>query len=261
MLWSIISLWQPLLFLIYSSDNKGKVTVDIDAIDKAITKRTKAIIINSPNNPSGTVYDEKTLKELAKLLSKQENTIYLLADEPYKEIIYDDTKVPQILDIYKDSIVINSFSKSLALPGQRIGYCIIHPACNSASLLMQAMIFANRTLGFVNAPSLLQKTIAKHLDDVVGLDEYKAKRDALYKVITEAGFECELPKGAFYLFPKCPIEDDGAFAKEALKHNLVLVGGTGFSYPGYLRLAYCVSMETIKNSKGAFCDLMKKYKQ
>lgn len=239
---------------------EGSFELDIVGIKNAINDKTKAIIINSPNNPTGTVYSEESLMLLSDVLNHVDHAIYVLSDEPYVKIVYDNVKIPSVLKIFRNSIIVNSFSKSLALPGERIGYAIVNPEAECADILMQAMIFANRTLGYVNAPSLLQKVIADHLDDVVGLEDYKAKRDALYNILIEAGFECKKPEGAFYLFPKCPIDDDNKFAQEALKYNIVLVGGTGFGYPSYLRLAYCVSMDTIRNSKNAFNELMKNYK-
>lgn len=239
---------------------EGSFDLDIEGIRNVINEKTKGIIINSPNNPTGTVYSEESLTALAEVLNDAGHAIYVLSDEPYIKIVYDGVKIPSMLRIFKNSVVVNSFSKSLALPGERIGYAIVNPECECAEILLQAMIFANRTLGYVNAPSLLQKVIAEHLDDVVGLEDYKAKRDELYNILTEAGFECRKPEGAFYLFPKSPVEDDNKFAQEALKYNIVLVGGTGFGYPGYLRLAYCVSMDTIKNSKKAFEELMKNFR-
>lgn len=239
---------------------EGSFDLDIEGIRNVINEKTKGIIINSPNNPTGTVYSEESLTALAEVLNDAGHAIYVLSDEPYIKIVYDGVKIPSMLRIFKNSVVVNSFSKSLALPGERIGYAIVNPECECAEILLQAMIFANRTLGYVNAPSLLQKVIAEHLDDVVGLEDYKAKRDELYNILIEAGFECRKPEGAFYLFPKSPVEDDNKFAQEALKYNIVLVGGTGFGYPGYLRLAYCVSMDTIKNSKKAFEKLMKNFR-
>jgi len=237
--------------------------LDICAIEKAITSNTKAIILNSPNNPSGAVYNRESLDKLACVLKNKEleigSQIYVISDEPYVKLVYDNTVVPPVLSIFKNSIIVNSFSKSLSLPGERIGYIAINPAIKDADLLMSAMIFCNRTLGYVNAPSLFQKVIADNLDLVAGVDKYKERRDELYKIITEAGFKCELAKGAFYLFVKSPIENDGEFAKDALTYNLIVVGGTGFGTSGYFRLAYCVSMETIKKSKSAFNALGKKY--
>ncbi len=241
----------------------GTFQLDVAAIEKALTDKTKAIILNSPNNPSGAVYTEESLKELNAVLEKVQakngKPIFVVSDEPYVKIVYDGVKVPAISAIFKNSIVVNSFSKSLALPGERIGYVAINPNIEKADVLADAMIFCNRTLGFVNAPGLFQKVVAEHLDDVAGLEAYKERRDALYEVLTETGYECEKPQGAFYLFPKSPIADDVEFCKKAIEHRLVLVSGTGFGYPGYFRLAYCVSMETIKNSRESFRALRKSF--
>lgn len=241
----------------------GTFQLDVPAIEKAINAKTKAIILNSPNNPSGAVYTEESLKALNVVLEDAEkkngSAIYVVSDEPYVKIVYDGVKVPAISAIFKNSIVVNSFSKSLALPGERIGYVAVNPAIEEADVLMDALIFCNRTLGFVNAPGLFQKVAAEHLDDVAGLDAYKERRDALYEILIETGYECEKPQGAFYLFPKAPIENDVEFCNRAINHRLVLVSGTGFGYPGYFRLAYCVSMETIKNSKESFAALRKEF--
>ena len=239
----------------------GTFALDVPAIEKAITAKTKAIILNSPNNPSGAVYSEESLKELNAVLERAEKTngqpVYVISDEPYVKIIYDGVKVPAMSAIFKNSIVVNSFSKSLALPGERIGYVAVNPAIEGADILMDALILCNRTLGFVNAPGIFQKIVAEHLDDVAGLEAYKERRDALYEILIDTGYECEMPKGAFYLFPKSPIEDDVAFCNMAIKHRLVIVSGSGFCYPGFFRLAYCVSMDTIKNSKDSFAALRK----
>jgi aspartate aminotransferase len=255
-------------------DNSGgrmvKVNTDSEtfmpipaAIEKAITAKTKAIIINSPNNPSGAVYSEEILKEVAAVLLKKGKelgtTIYVISDEPYTKLVYDGAEVPSMLNIFQNSIVVSSFSKSLALPGERIGYIIVNPAIKDVELLISALAFCTRTLGFVNAPSLLQKVVAENLEVVSDIQSYKERRDALYNILINAGFTCEKPKGAFYLFPKCPIEDDGAFVKAALKYNLIVVGGTGFAFPGYFRLAYCVSMDTIMKSEPAFRELAKEF--
>lgn len=241
----------------------GTFQLDVPAIEKAITDKTKAIILNSPNNPSGAVYTKESLIALNIVLEGAEkktgNTIYVVSDEPYVKIAYDGVEVPAISAIFKNSIVVNSFSKSLALPGERIGYVAVNPAIKGADVLMDAMIFCNRTLGFVNAPGLFQKVAAEHLYDVAGLEAYKERRDALYEILIETGYECEKPQGAFYLFPKAPIADDVAFCNRAINHRLVLVSGTGFGYPGYFRLAYCVSMDTIKNSKESFAALRKEF--
>lgn len=241
----------------------GTFQLDVPAIERAITDKTKAIILNSPNNPSGAVYTKESLIALNIVLEGAEkktgNTIYVVSDEPYVKIAYDGVEVPAISAIFKNSIVVNSFSKSLALPGERIGYVAVNPAIEGADVLMDAIIFCNRTLGFVNAPGLFQKVVAEHLYDVAGLEAYKERRDALYEILIETGYECEKPQGAFYLFPKAPIADDVAFCNRAINHRLVLVSGTGFGYPGYFRLAYCVSMDTIKNSKESFAALRKEF--
>ncbi len=237
--------------------------LDVDAISAAITENTKAIILNSPNNPTGVVYGEETLCKLAETLKKAEekigHPIFVVSDEPYVKIIYDGVKVPPMLKIFPHSLVVNSFSKSLALPGERIGYIIANPSIPESELLMQCMILCARTLGYVNAPSLFQKVIADNLDLATGLESYKERRDVLYDIITRAGFSCRLPEGAFYLFVKSPIEDDKAFCAAALKHNLILVSGSGFGCPGYFRLAYCVSMDSIKNSEKAWMALGKEF--
>ena len=237
----------------------GTFQPDPEAIAAAIDAGTKAIIINSPNNPSGAVYSEEVLTELAKAIEAAEKRIghpvFVVSDEPYVKIVYDGVKVPSVAKIFKNSITVNSFSKSLALPGERIGYVAVSPDIDDAEMLCSAIVYSNRTLGFVNAPSLMQKVCVRHLDRCVGYDAYKERRDMLYKILTDAGYECSLPQGAFYLFPKCPIEDDRKFAEMALRHHMVVVAGSGFSYPGYFRLSYCVSKETIRNSAQAFKDL------
>lgn len=230
--------------------------LDIEAIDQAITAKTKAIIINSPNNPSGAVYSEEDLVRLNSVLlgaeAKYGQPIYVVSDEPYVKVSYDDVVIPEIAAIFDNAIIVNSFSKSLSLPGERIGYVAVNPLIKDSDILVDALIYSNRTLGFVNAPSLFQKLVAEHLDDVVGLDSYKERRDVLYKMLTDIGYECTLPKGAFYLFVKSPIADDGLFCDMALRHNIVVVSGKGFGYPGYFRIAYCVSMQQITGSKEAF---------
>lgn len=237
--------------------------LDLPAIKNAITPKTKALILNSPNNPSGAVYPEADLLRLAEILAEKEkeygHPIYVISDEPYVKIVYDGVVVPPMPAIFKNSVVVNSFSKSLALPGERIGYVVVNPAIENAKQLVAGIIFSARVLGFVNAPSLFQKVVAEHLDLATGVDSYKERRDVLYGILREAGFECTLPGGAFYLFVKSPDPDDAAFAQAALRRNIIVVGGTGFGYPGYFRLAYCVSMETIKNSREAFLALGKEY--
>lgn len=258
----------------YAENHGGKLVVvptDPDtfqpsatALEKAITPKTKAVIINSPNNPTGVIYSESILAEVAALLNRKEqefgSQILVISDEPYSKIVYDNAKVPNILSIFPHSVVVNSYSKSLALPGERIGYIAVNPQIQEAGLFISGMIFANRTLGFVNAPSLFQKVIGDSLDVVVNMDEYKRRRDYLYDHLTELGFTCVKPEGAFYLFPKALIPDDVEFAQRALKYNLLIVPGSGFGCPGHFRLAYCVGMETIKNSISAFKALAEEFR-
>ena len=243
--------------------NSGDFEPDIDAIEKAITPATKAIILNSPNNPTGVIYSEEILKKLADVLEQKGKEfgteIFVLSDEPYAKIVYDGVKVPGILRTFKNAIIVNSFSKSLALPGERIGYIAASPNIKDVDLLINAMIYSNRVLGFVNAPSLMQKVIAESLDEAVDIESYRKKRDILYKKLVSLGFSCVKPQGAFYLFPKTPIDDDVEFVNHALKYNLLLVPGTGFGFPGHVRLSYCISLETIENSLPAFEALAKEY--
>jgi len=244
---------------------KADFMPDADAIAAAVTKKTRAIIINSPNNPTGAVYTRKALTDLRRALEEaaaRENLadpIVVLADEPYVKIAYRVKPVP-VMSIFDHCVIVNSFSKSLALPGERIGYAAVSPKCKEAEALAAAITFNNRTLGFVSAPSLFQKAAAESLEEKVDVTRYRKRRDRLFKILTEAGFECNLPQGAFYLFPQCPIPDDKAFCEEATKLNLLLVPGSGFFGPGHVRLAYCVSEETIENSAPAFMELGKRYR-
>jgi len=236
---------------------------NLEVLKNKITEKTKAIIINSPNNPSGHIYSKETLTKLFDILrEKQEqynSTIFALSDEPYAKLIYDNVELPNILKLYKNSFVINSFSKSLSLPGERIGYIAANPQIQDINLVISCLAFCNRTLGYVNAPALFQKLIGASLDASVDVNIYKERRDILYSKLISLGFSCIKPEGAFYLFPKAPIEDDVAFIKSAVKYNLLLVPGSGFGGPGYFRISYCVSLDTIKNSLPAFEALAKEY--
>lgn len=237
---------------------------DPELLAKSITANTKAIIINSPNNPTGVVYSEEVLIEMARVIEAKEKeyntTIFIVSDEPYSKLVYDDVIVPNILKIFKNSIKIDSFSKSLSLPGERIGYIVANPAIKDVSMLINGLIFATRTLGFVNAPALFQRVISEALGAKVNTDEYKVRRDFLYDSLSKIGFSCVKPQGAFYLFLKCPIEDDIEFVKHAVKYNILVVPGSGFGCPGYFRISYCVAFDTIKNSIPAFEQLMNDYK-
>jgi aspartate aminotransferase len=242
---------------------KGSFKPDLDLLKNSINEKTKAIIINSPNNPSGYIYDEETLLNISKLLNEKEaeykTDIYVISDEPYTKLVYDNAKIPSVLKIFKNSFVVNSFSKSLALPGERIGYIAVNPEITVLDLTIESLVFCNRTLGYVNAPAIFQKVIADALDEEINIESYKKRRDVLYDSLISFGFKCIKPQGTFYLFPQSPIEDDLKFIQDALKYNLLLVPGTGFGLPGYFRIAYCVSPDTIQNSLPAFEALAKDY--
>ncbi len=256
----------------YTDNHQGKLVVvktqpdfqlDPEAIRTAVNSKTKAILINSPNNPTGVVYSEKTLTALATVIREKEKefgkVIYLISDEPYAGLVYDGVEAPPILKIFEHGIVATSHSKDLAIPGERIGYAAINPQIPEADLLFSALVFANRILGFVNAPALMQRLVADLQGQVAGLDLYRERRDILYNHLTGIGFEVIKPQGAFYLFPKSPIPDDGVFSQAAQKHNILIVPGKGFCQPGYFRIAYCVSKEIIQNSLPAFTALAKEF--
>ena len=214
-----------------------------EGLRAALNEKTKAVLINSPNNPSGALYNREVLEGLAAELKewkeKTGKTVFLISDEPYAEIVFDGHEVPNILGIYNDSIIVTSFSKSLGLAGQRIGYIAVNPKIENIDLLMDIMTFATRTLGFVSASALWQKAVAKCIDEIVDVEDYKEKRDILYNHLTSLGFEIRKPEGTFYLFPKSPISDK-EFTALALKHNILVVPGSGFGSPGYFRISYCV---------------------
>lgn len=231
-----------------------------EGLRAALNEKTKAVLINSPNNPSGALYNREVLEGLAAELKewkeKTGKTVFLISDEPYAEIVFDGHEVPNILGIYDDSIIVTSFSKSLGLAGQRIGYIAVNPKIENIDLLMDIMTFATRTLGFVSASALWQKAVAKCIDEIVDVEDYKEKRDILYNHLTSLGFEIRKPEGTFYLFPKSPISDK-EFTALALKHNILVVPGSGFGSPGYFRISYCVPTEKIMKSLDAWTNLAK----
>lgn len=238
-------------------------SLDIGAIEAVLTPNTKAIILNSPNNPTGVILQRDGLEALSALLERKGREfgteIYVISDEPYVSIVYDGAAVPNVMSIFRNAVVVNSFSKSLALPGERIGYIAASSRISAVSTLMGALVFLNRTLGFVNAPALFQRVIAENLDVTVDTEFYKIRRDMLFNHLTSIGFSCMKPGGAFYLFPKSPIADDVAFAKNAVKYNLLIVPGSGFGCPGHFRLSYCVNLGTIERSLPAFTKLAAEY--
>lgn len=249
--------------LVVVKAKKDSFTIDFKALEKAITRKTKAMIINTPNNPTGVIYDKNTIEELANLLDKKQkefNTnIYLISDEPYREIIYDNAKTENILKYYKNTFIGYSYSKSLSLPGERIGYIVVNNGMDSFEDIISSLNVANRILGFVNAPSLFQRVIGKTLDAKVDIEKYKKNRDLLYNHLISIGFECVKPEGAFYLFPKALIEDDVKFANAAKKYNLLIVPGSSFGYKGYFRLSYCIDYDKIKRSLDAFTKLAEEF--
>lgn len=234
------------------------------ALKEAITPRTKAVIINSPNNPTGVIYSEEAIKGLSLLLDTAQKelgtSIYLISDEPYREIVYDDAKVPYILNYYANAFIGYSYSKSLSLPGERIGYLVANSSMDDFEEIMAGLNVANRILGFVNAPSLFQRVIAKCLDSEVDISIYKRNRDLLYNHLVSIGFDCIKPQGSFYLFPKSLIPNDKQFCQDAKQFNLLLVPGSAFGCPGHVRLSYCISYEKIEKSLEAFTKLAALYK-
>ncbi len=244
-------------------DTKADFSLDLDAIASAVTENTRAILINSPNNPTGRVYRKKGMEELADLLSDYSKTlghpIYLISDEPYRKIIYDDIVVPSVFDAYKESFVVTSFSKDLSLPGERIGYAATCPEMSDRKLIVEGMILCNRILGYVNAPALMQRAIPHLLEESVDVSLYQKKRDMLCEGLASFGYQFIRPEGAFYLFPKTPIEDDVAFVNALQAENILTVPGSGFGGPGHFRIAFCVSDERIKGALPGFERVMKKY--
>ena len=244
--------------------SKDDFSLDLDALAGALTERTKAVLINSPNNPSGAVYDERSILALASLLKKKGEAtgrrIYLISDEPYRDIVYDGISVPSTLKAYPESIVATSFSKTLSIPGERIGYIAVNPECADLDKLLQALILSNRILGFVNAPALMQRIIPDLLGITVDIDIYRKKRDLLCEGLARIGYKFTRPPGAFYLFPKSPIADDIRFVGALKEKNILTVPGTGFGMPGYFRISYCVSDETILNAMPGFEEAFKNAK-
>ncbi|NLN45985.1 MAG: pyridoxal phosphate-dependent aminotransferase [Clostridiaceae bacterium] len=232
---------------------------DPEAIRQAITPRTKAIIINTPNNPSGAVYGPAELESLRSVLESADHPIYVISDEPYNEIVYDGVSVPSTLALFTHVIVCYSYSKSLSLAGERIGYIAVKDTADDYRDLMDGLVMANRILGFVNAPSLIQKTIeaAIRLNARVDVENYQARRDALHEILVKAGFDCPKPAGALYLFPRSPLADDRAFVDIAARYNILCAPGSAFGRPGHFRLAFCVGMPVIRGSANAFMALGK----
>jgi aspartate aminotransferase len=245
-------------------ETNGDFSLNLKEIEKAIGSKTKAILINSPNNPTGVVYDQASFEKLGKLLKKKSQelgkTLYLITDEAYRRIVFDQIQLPIAFRYYPHTIRVTSHSKDLSLPGERIGYIAVHPLCEEVDELISAIVFANRTLGFVNAPALMQRLVAPLQKNSVNTREYEEKRDLFYNSLTTFGYEVVKPQGAFYLFPKAPIEDDVAFVKELQSKRILTVPGSGFGKPGYFRIAYAVDKKVIEGSLPGFKEVAEKYR-
>ena len=243
------------------SPNLDNFMPNLNEFEEKINEKTKAVLINTPNNPTGVVYSEQVIVELTNIMKRKEkeynHEIYLISDEPYRELVYENIEVPYITKYYDNTMIVYSYSKSLSLPGERIGYVVIPNELNESAEMIDAVTISNRIIGCVNAPSLIQRVIPYCLDSKVDIESYKKNRDLLYRIVTENRFECIKPQGAFYLFVKSPIEDEKEFCKIAKKYNLLFVPASSFGCPGYVRIAYCVSYDMIKKSETAFKNLSK----
>jgi len=246
--------------LVIVSPNTVDFQPNLEEFKEKITANTKAVIVNSPNNPTGVIYSEETIKKLSGILEEKQKEfgtdIYIISDEPYRELAYDNAEVPYLTKYYANTIVGYSYSKSLSLPGERIGYLVIPSEVADFENVVAAANIANRILGFVNAPSLIQRVIARCLDAKVDLETYNKNRELLFNNLSSYGYECIKPEGAFYLFVKAPIEDDKEFCSKAKDKNILMVPGSAFGCPGYVRIAYCVAYKTIERALPSFKALI-----
>ena len=250
--------------IVISKPAEKSFQVDIADFESKINASTKAVIVNSPNNPSGVVYSEETIVALCEVLERKSKefgkTIYLIADEPYRELVYSGVKVPYLMNYYKNTLVCYSFSKSLSLPGERIGYIAVSPSMEECENIYLTVCGAGRSLGYVCAPSLFQQVIARAIDAKVNVEAYKENRDILYNNLTEYGYECVKPDGAFYLFVKALEEDAYAFFEKAKKHEILVVPCDDFGVKGYVRIAYCTDKRKVEGALPAFKALAEEYK-
>ena len=258
----------------FYADNHGGVlkmvatqpdfSLDLEAIANAITAKTKIILINSPNNPTGQIYDADSLDALGKLLAQKSSEhghiIYLVSDEPYRKIVFGDATVPSIFKCYNQSIIATSYSKDISIPGERIGFAAVNPAATHKQTLMAGMSLTNRILGFVNAPALMQRVVACMQGMSVDIGEYQRKRDLLCDGLADAGYDFTTPSGAFYLFPRTPTDDDVSFVRALQEELILVVPGSGFAGPGHFRIAFCVDDQTIINALPGFRRVMQKFK-
>jgi aspartate aminotransferase len=251
------------LCIVIPSDDS--FTPDFTALESCITPRTKALVINSPNNPTGIVYSEKVLQQLADIVTRKSNQlktqIYIISDDVYSRLYYDGSKCPRMVNFYPHTIMVTSYSKELSLPGERIGYAAVHPDCEEAREVASGLIYANRVLGFINAPALMQNVVRNLQDVSVSVDEYRRKRDLLYDNLTQMGYSMIKPQGAFYILPRSPIPDDIAFVNELKKLLILTTPGSAFKAPGYFRVAYCLDDKTLKGSLDGFRKAIAKYQK
>ncbi len=249
--------------IVIISPNTIDFQPNLREFEQKLTAKTKAVLVNTPNNPTGVVYSEQTIRELASILEKKQKefgtSIYLIADEPYRELAYDGVEVPYLTKFYPNTIVGYSYSKSLSLPGERIGYLVIPTEVDDYEEVVAGANVANRILGYVNAPSLIQRAVARCLNAKVEVEIYNRNRELLYSELVSYGYQCVKPQGAFYLFVKALEEDDKAFCEKAKKYNLLIVPGSSFGCPGYCRIAYCVDYDMIKRALPKFELLAKEY--
>ena len=249
--------------LVEVSPDTSTFQPNLAEFEQKLTPKTRAVIVNTPHNPTGVVYSEETIKAMAAIMEKKQQeygtVIYLISDEPYRELAYDGVKVPWLTGFYANTIVGYSYSKSLSLPGERIGYVVIPDESDQSEELITAATIANRIIGCVNAPSLIQKVIARCVDAACDVEAYDRNRLALYEGLTDLGFTCVRPQGAFYLFLKSPVENEKEFCEAGKKYNILMVPGSSFSCPGYVRLAYCVAYDTIIGSLPSFAKLAEEY--
>ena len=249
--------------LVAVSPDTATFQPNLRELEERISEKTKAVIVNNPNNPTGVVYPEETIRQMADVLEKKSreigHPIMLISDEPYRELVYDGVQVPYIPKFYKDTVVVYSYSKSLSLPGERIGYLAISKDVADWEELMGAVTIAHRVLGSVNAPSLMQRVIMRCVDATSDISVYDRNRTLLYESLKEYGFQCMKPEGAFYLFVKSPAEDENEFCQVCKNHRILVVPGSSFFCPGYVRISYCVSHEQIERALPAFKAVAEEY--
>ncbi len=249
--------------LVEISPNVKNFQPKLDEFESKITEKTKAVIINTPNNPTGVIYSEETIKKISKILEEKQkeygHEIFIISDEPYRELVYEDVEVPYITKYYNNTFVVYSYSKTLSIPGERIGYVVVPNEMEDSKNIITAITIANRIIGCVNAPSLIQRALIECVDEKVDLSTYNENRNLLYNELKKYGFECIKPQGAFYLFLKSPVENDMEFCNKAKEYNILFVPGSSFACKGYVRIAYCVSTDMIKRALPAFKKLADYY--